>query len=722
MNEQSQQGAVDPREQNPYPGLRPYEENEQDQFFGRDADTQILLDKILTHRLTLLFAATGVGKSSLLKAAVIPRLKSASGKHLDVVYYNDWLTAPLAGLKSEIVNTVQQSANWPKGTQIDETQSLTEFVQFCTLFVRSPLVIVLDQFEELFRYRYKYHTDTFDPFINGLTELITATRIPVSVVFSMREDYAMELNAFKSSLPTLLFENYYRLERLSLRSAKEAIVAPLKSTGFQYELKLLSELLEDLSIREREGAEAFSLEEIAYQETIEPSYLQIICARLWELNKGNKNNKITLLSYIKAGRDNGILSHFLSLLLSKFSFLEKKIASRSFDFLASHRGVKVAYPLAVLANITGVKKKLLQPVLEKLARADVRILRTQERAGVTWYELYHDMFSISVEYWNDDWKAKQKRKLRWIIGAGVISLFASIALLVDSFLWVKGNYFPVSHLFQRQKFHLMNLGLLKEPLPEMIEIPLPKGNIGHGEYNQEFSQEANARLTNEGSYSRQNFGSPVVSVKIAQPFSLGKFEITYEQYDYYVWQQRKLGVLKNTVDYLPGAPRNNGRGDIAVTQVLGNEALLYTQWLSRKTGDSYRLPTEAEWEYAAKGGTITAYWSGEHLASVKANCQNCGSWWDGRFIAPVGEFHANPFGLHDTAGNVWELTCSKWTSEIKIEFVSSCINDAKVYVIRGGGWKSDISWLRSSARNRSNPNYRHSAVGFRVYRQDKDRL
>ena len=719
MNPSSDEPAQNPCAHDPYPGLRPYEENEQDQFFGRDADTRILLDKILTHRLTLLFAATGVGKSSLLKAAVIPKLKSASGKHLDVVYYNDWVSDPLEGLKAEIRRTVQQSDNWPLGTALDESLSLSDFVQFCTLFVRPPLVIMLDQFEELFRYRHKYHGNTFKPFINELTGLITATQIPVSVVFSMREDFALELNAFKPKLPTLLFDNYYRLERLPVEAAKKAITDPLKPLGFKYESELLAALLEDLSVQKNAEGEVFPhVAKIAY-ETIEPAYLQIVCARLWELNKENINKKVTLASYEEAGRDSGILSHFLSLLLSGFSKREKKIVSKSFDYLATQRGVKVAYPLGVLANITKVGKGQLKQVLDRLAKSDVRILRTQEREGVTWYELYHDMFSISVEHWNNDWKMKQRRKFIWVTGSGLLLLIASIVLLADSYLWIKKNYFPIDYLFQEQKFRLMDWGVLEEPLPEMVEIPLPEGKVKLGEYDQKFSGESNSTLKSNNTYSRQNFGNPVVSVEIAENFSLGKFEITYEQHDYFIWLQHKSGRSKNEIDYPTGASKNNGRGSIAVTQVTWDEAFSYTQWLSKKTGDNYRLPTEAEWEYAARAGTNTAYWSGKFHASLKANCDGCGSPWDNVFVAPVGQFKANDFGLYDTAGNVLEWTCSEWSNEMSVESATTCINDSRRRVARGGSWNNHISWLRSSARTRNSPNYRYSNIGFRVYRQDE---
>ncbi|MEZ5450391.1 MAG: hypothetical protein R3E89_15955 [Thiolinea sp.] len=126
--------------------------------------------------------ATGVGKSSLLKA-VIPQLKSASGKNLDVVYYKDWVTAPLQSLKAEMANTVRQSANCgPQGTPLDENLMLTELAQFCMLFHR-PAAVHARPVQGAVRYRHKYHAQTFRPFIDALTELITATKIPVSLVF-----------------------------------------------------------------------------------------------------------------------------------------------------------------------------------------------------------------------------------------------------------------------------------------------------------------------------------------------------------------------------------------------------------------------------------------------------------------------------------------------------------------------------------------------------------
>ena len=152
--------AALPDEQGPYKGLRPYTEDDRDNFFARRTDCRILIDKILANRLTLLFAAAGVGKSSLLQAAVLPRLKDQRQENLDVVYHNDWVTAPFAGLKAAVLTTLKARGRIDEdGLPEDlDSFSLTDFFAFCTLFTRQPLVVMLDQFEEYFQYQ-RYRQD-----------------------------------------------------------------------------------------------------------------------------------------------------------------------------------------------------------------------------------------------------------------------------------------------------------------------------------------------------------------------------------------------------------------------------------------------------------------------------------------------------------------------------------------------------------------------------------
>lgn len=314
----------------PYPGLRPYTEGEQGKFFGREADKAILVDKVLGSRLTLLFAASGVGKSSLLQAAVIPHLQAVDGENLTVICNTDWVSEPLARLREMI----EAAGLLPNGTRL-EGETLTEWLEFCGLFVRRPpLVLILDQFEEFFRYQ--RHAAAFRPFIEQLAAVITDSRLPVSVVISMREDFAMELNAFKPQLPTLLFENFYRLEKLNKKAATQAILDPVRQLGCDYEPALLQRLLDDLKDRKREQGELPHQTPAVGLEVVDPPYLQIVCAYLWRL-KGEKETVIRLASYEKAGGIDGILNYFLDHALTRLSSGEKQLASRAFDYLAAQR-------------------------------------------------------------------------------------------------------------------------------------------------------------------------------------------------------------------------------------------------------------------------------------------------------------------------------------------------------------------------------------------------
>jgi formylglycine-generating enzyme required for sulfatase activity len=156
-----------------------------------------------------------------------------------------------------------------------------------------------------------------------------------------------------------------------------------------------------------------------------------------------------------------------------------------------------------------------------------------------------------------------------------------------------------------------------------------------------------------------------------------------------------------------------------VINVDWDDAQTYVAWLSKMTGQPYRLLTEAEWEYAARAGTTTAYYWGDDTGKGNANCDGCGSQWDAKQTSPVGSFAANQFGLYDMAGNVlqWVQDCyrgnydgaptdgSAWTS-------GACGNR----VIRGGSWIYVSRPPRSAGRGGLAAEYRGGNLGFRVGR------
>ena len=147
------------------------------------------------------------------------------------------------------------------------------------------------------------------------------------------------------------------------------------------------------------------------------------------------------------------------------------------------------------------------------------------------------------------------------------------------------------------------------------------------------------------------------------------------------------------------------------------DAVEYAKWLSGQTGKRYRLPTEGEWEYAARGGRETAYWWGKDWVKGNGNCAGCGSRWDQQ-TAPVGSFDPNPFGLYDTAGNVWEWVAD-WEGPYDASMKENPTGPASgaKRIIRGGAWNGGFaSWLRPSFRYAQDPAAKSHGIGFRCAR------
>lgn len=192
-----------------------------------------------------------------------------------------------------------------------------------------------------------------------------------------------------------------------------------------------------------------------------------------------------------------------------------------------------------------------------------------------------------------------------------------------------------------------------------------------------------------------------------KPFAIGVTEVTYRQYELYCRSERAP------------CPEREVPDDHPVVNVSWEEATAYTRWLSRQTGKRYRLPSDAEWEYAARGSSVSRYWWGDEPGQDQANCEGCGSLWDGESSAPVGRFSANPFGLQDTAGNVFEWVADCWQDSFaEAPADGSPIEkpDCGKRVIRGGAWSFPPHEIRSANRWRDFPSRRSDDTGFRVAR------
>ena len=156
-----------------------------------------------------------------------------------------------------------------------------------------------------------------------------------------------------------------------------------------------------------------------------------------------------------------------------------------------------------------------------------------------------------------------------------------------------------------------------------------------------------------------------------------------------------------------------------VHNVSWDDAEQYTLWLSRSTGEKYRLPTEAEWEYAARAHTSTRYWWGDTMGTMLANCSDCGGRQDARTPLPVGSFKPNPFGVHDMHGGVAQWVADCWFPNYQGAPTDASARDQKncqKRVLRGGSFRTDRETITASARGNYDSSVRYIAHGFRVAR------
>jgi formylglycine-generating enzyme required for sulfatase activity len=204
---------------------------------------------------------------------------------------------------------------------------------------------------------------------------------------------------------------------------------------------------------------------------------------------------------------------------------------------------------------------------------------------------------------------------------------------------------------------------------------------------------------------------PQHSVTIAEPFAVSKYEVTFTEWDACAAQG---GCNAHVLD------NGWGRGQQPVINVRWEEAQEYAGWLSKITGKPYRLLSEAEYEYAARGGTTTQYPWGNDVGYNNANCNGCGRNLDLNRTLPVGSFPPNKFGLYDMVGNVWE-----WTEDCENVGYDGAPTDGTARtstgacnerVVRGGAWDDDPTSLLSTSRSYFYTQELGNRIGFRIAR------
>jgi formylglycine-generating enzyme required for sulfatase activity len=227
-----------------------------------------------------------------------------------------------------------------------------------------------------------------------------------------------------------------------------------------------------------------------------------------------------------------------------------------------------------------------------------------------------------------------------------------------------------------------------------IMVPVPPGSFSMGSNSDDPSEK------------------PVHHVSIGVPFAIGKYEVTVEQWN--------ACVAANACQ--KATPESNTNKAAPARDLSWDDAQQYVKWLTKVTGKPYRLPTEAEWEFADRGGTTTAYWWGDQMRKGTANCKDCGDPWHKEGPESAGSFAPNPLGLYDMNGSVWEWTADCWHNNYQGAPADGHAWDSPgcdMRVIRGGSWREGGNYMLSATRFKYSAGVRQSQDGFRVVKDLK---
>jgi hypothetical protein len=405
----------------PFVGPRPFEKEDSDRFFGRTRETEELLSLIIAHRAVLVYAQSGAGKSSLLRAGVIKRLEDQQYQVLRSARVHGLLPndVPPETVQNVFVFHALQywAATLPGGQSIKDhaKTTLSEFLKPLIVPPEAgedgppPLIVIFDQFEEFFTTnadRWQERRPFFDQLVQALHDLPT-----MKVVFVMREEYIAQLEPFSELLPEKLRPRMH-LERLRGNAARNAVVKPFQNRGLSFDANAADELMKELSeIRVAEGDKFRE----THGEFVEPVQLQVVCQSLWENlpaewkigpNASSDGSRLITAEYIErfGDVDNALASYYDRSVERAAAASEGKIGEGE---LRRWFGTALITPTGTrglaFRGAPGASWRIPGLALKELEEAHV--IRREDRSGTITHELTHDRFIEPIQKSNHKWLA-----------------------------------------------------------------------------------------------------------------------------------------------------------------------------------------------------------------------------------------------------------------------------------------------------------------------------
>jgi len=366
----------------PYKFLDYYTENDAAMFFGRETEITQICSKILAHRSFIIHGKSGAGKSSIVRAGLIPCLKQQN-QHVFVIRS---FFEPL----NEILRVLSSIPGMNDDEKVPDTlSSLSRRIK--EVVSGSSIILFLDQFEDFFTLLRRKIRERY---IAALSSFLADEKLPVKLVFVLREDLLAEMSQLKRALPEI-FHHEYRLPRLSRAQAARAIAEPAAMAGLQIDEALIKRILDDLTD----------------QGNIDPPQLQIVCNALFDSR--DEQAGLTAASYDQLGTAAQILSSYIESVMKRFNAADLRLAKEILTSLISADDERLIIKISDLqTRLKNGRKDGVEAVnslIEELGRA--RVVRFSKEGGDAWIELAHEFLIPEVARWltEEEYAVKRAR-------------------------------------------------------------------------------------------------------------------------------------------------------------------------------------------------------------------------------------------------------------------------------------------------------------------------
>ena len=423
----------------PFKGLAYFDESEHDRrlFFGRERESELVAANLMASRLTVLYGPSGVGKSSLLRAGVVRRLRTlvpATGGDASadgVVIVDSWRDDPVAAVTA--------------AAHVRPDVPLADALAERAARAGGELYLVLDQMEEYFLYQGR----DGGPLADVLEEVLTRSDFPVHVLLGIRDDALADLDALKRRVPGV-FGNVLRLDHLTRAAARSAVHGPLRAYAelggpeVSAEDDLVEAVLDEVAAGsiQRHLSGRGLVDEERSEGRVEAPFLQLVLERLWEVERGRGSATLRAATLTELGGAGQIVEEHLGHALAGLDDEDRDLVARLFNHLVTPSGTKIAHAVDDLARYGGVDPASVGPVLGELESARI-VRRVPGRSGgPPRYEIFHDVLAPAVLAWRDRHeteralateraRAKRRhRRLAFVATGALVALAGTIALAV----------------------------------------------------------------------------------------------------------------------------------------------------------------------------------------------------------------------------------------------------------------------------------------------------